>query len=432
MRARSRLWLRFRSLAGGAAGAGAPPLPSGLLAKYLFTEGSGTSVGDSSGNGNTGTKSNSAGWQAGGGLTLPTAGIVTLPTALGPQVKAFAVFLSQPIASFSSFSFLYSTGTDGTGGAAGFRSQGSLQLPYPEIFANADKILSGIPFYGNDVMIWSAGGVAPKLFLGGSEPVIYTAQPTNSTLVGGASNVRIGSWYQGSFGPVGAMECALLFDHEFSQAEATQVTTFGRYIATQRGRTVGYTNPSATRVLAGSGDSIMAGATATSPFMTTMTLANTWTRYNFGIPGQTLAQVLTAEPTRSFPLVAPGAPRSLFLSQAGTNDIVFAGATAASVLAMRVSLCTAALARGWRYLSLPLLSRGTSGGVFDPIHQLFNVLNEAYSWPSGASAVPASALPGLTATGNYLNGNFSDQVHPNDTGVAIEASGYAPYINAQA
>jgi len=434
-------------------GAAASPLAEllalpGLLAVYLYDEGSGTTLGDSGPNGYHGTLgagANAPTWTS-RGLTFGINSQVTLPDALISLTKC-TTSLVTPIPE--------GCGTGGGGGNVGgsdltasivgtsdlfagwhhfLRANYTARQPCPSIFP--DSGTSTCPVYGTPIVTIGFGGGRGRFFVG-TVAADYRDLSNNPPLTGGSPLYAGKANFFSGGGEQHLLICwSAVPDTETLAAAVAAITAIKTPAVTR----VGVWNDRTTRSLTVDGDSVTFGSGATSSWVQLLAPAQTFNKYNFSFPGRASLDCLdgyargmagTYQTYSSFPTRASLAPASVYVYWLGTNSL-YPGADAAAVtaeLARCVTAVTNAVGAGFtKVLVMPMLSRVG----LDTNKTSFNSQVAAYSWPASVTVVPASAMPFLTNDGQYADTTYfqGDQVHPTDVGQQYIADQVVSYVNA--
>lgn len=193
-------------------------------------------------------------------------------------------------------------------------------------------------------------------------------------------------------------------------------------------------------LIAGLGDSIMAGVGATNAtaWLYTLqgdlngTLATPPRLLNAGFAGYTLAQMTADYTTRIKPSFSASRSKNILIIAGGSNDLVdSASRTAAQVTSDTYSLCDIARTDGFKVVLASILPRtdaGTTG--FAAKRALVNA-DTSVNWPSHADAY--ANVAGIVGMGADTDPNSTtnynpDHVHPNSTGNGLEKPVYSTAV----
>lgn len=440
-----------------------PPIPGlvtdGLLGCWTFTDGAGSTVLDRSGNGRHGSfpgGSNNPTWGASGlvfaGSTTQSSGqYVSLP------------FTSAELAAAVTWQWCRTQDTVNQGPTLSADTAGSLQLgtvwgwtksatvcePWTGFASNLTKTSGYDPAYGPEVVTvvrTSSGG--DLLYLGSAATTKYTS--ATSSLGGG--NTTSGTVWLGksdaTWNTVKSFTGTMHFLAVYSRAlTPSEVTTNSAAIkawqASLRGTSYPWTNPATTRQLLAVGDSNTYGFSSTSYF-DSMTLAQTVSRYNFGITGLYVGEqnghgMAYSLAQRQLPLVAPGAAWTGMVLMGGTNDMA-ASTTAATCFASLqgiisdfLAACAAKGATG-KVAILPIPNFGPLYGDQTKQQGLNALIKAAYvdATVANVSSFDPATVAAIYATDAYLDSTYfqADQVHLKTAGHDLVAPKVAALVDA--
>lgn len=175
------------------------------------------------------------------------------------------------------------------------------------------------------------------------------------------------------------------------------------------------------------GDSLTVGVGSTGgneyPTQTMALFSDVWHYYNFGVNGQTVAQMIADAASQVDPTLVPPAVNICIL-WGGTNSLYFGG-TAAATYADIVTYCNARRAAGWTVIVGTITPRTNAGtpGTFEADRQTVNAAIRA-NWPSFADALADIAADSrLGDAGDETDTTYyTDLVHMTDAGYAVVAS----------
>jgi len=213
-----------------------------------------------------------------------------------------------------------------------------------------------------------------------------------------------------------ALNEVVIYDHALTTAELAGLTAYLR---------ARYRIPVSYPVrLVYDGDSITAGYQSTNGFSypnQANLLLPLCDGYNFGISGETLAQMLAAAPANLDPLYDSTKTQNVVVLCGGTNDLS-EGATPASVYANLQAYCAARRSAGWKVVVTTILPRSAS----DPFESNRQALNASIraNWGTFADGLADIAAdsrigaPGANANQEYF---AADGTHPNNAGYGVLA-----------
>lgn len=421
-----------------AALAGAQIVKAGLLGQYQFTEGSGSTLNDISGNGNNGTLGSSTHaptWVAGGGLSFAHSSqqTVAFPAALNAALTVQIVVAFNTTASVGSMDLMASTvgspngislhvnnnnnfPNHSGGGNAAFSNPGTTVFGTLEIQSAMPADGLGMLTYvlgtaGNsnyDTVYWNAGLSAAM-----------TAQLRSGGVAGGAGVFQLGgsSIDASYFG--GTVYYMLVYSGVLTQAQIAQnFAAVSALIQARQG--INLTGPkvsySAGNQFIADGDSLTQGTNASNPYTTALSLNGTWNIGNIGIPGQTIQTMAGQVQNTVIPALAANAPNRVCVVWAGTND-VSTGTSAAQTLYYLQSYCNQVRAAGNKVIVCTMISRTGQ----DTNKNSYNALIRAnwHAFADGLADLAANA--NLGADGANTNSTYfgTDHIHLTATGYAI-------------
>lgn len=430
-------------------------LTSGASADYYFTQTSGTSLTDSSGNGNTGTL-------GAGSSTLPTwtgkglqfgtysggqAGVM-LPSALNGSQTVLIVFYANPLPQHSLINSQYETLVTSTLGGSGLNIMASFINPSGNFDGNTYGLSTFAGGSSNTVALDTYSGLhaytlvcgvsgtsLDHLYLDGVEVATYQAQgascgkQTSGNLYLGTTNVT--PWNNGMFD--GAMYRAVFWPSQLTATQVQQDALTALAEVSSRGvstapQYVSVGSPS----LYCSGDSITYGFGVTTTFCAELSLVNqpAYVITNWGISSVTAKSLAASEPNRVAQYCrAVGGYRPIALVMEGTNDFFSSNSSvsAASVMASYAADIASLSSAGCRVFAGTTLSRtgtSTNGTSFDVNKDSYDALILAGAKAAGAEGVIDYAADArLGADGANTNTTYfqADKTHPTQAGVDIMA-----------
>lgn len=425
------------------------PVTSGLLFDWRMAEcdgsqGSGTTLKDCSGNGNTATLH-------GAGASTPTFGLtgltfvgtnnqyVQLDTSVTSQIKTVIVASTKSsyaggfpmwVGNTSSNGWhLYQTYDEVTNSPTTFKSN-SYITKTAEAFSNPGVVAAVIQSGQNDQVFVSSPTPSEwneTPYVTGSRGDSSAGFATGTLQLGGSTGK--GTYFSGTF------YRALAYSTALTATQLRQTYMALKNDMNRRGVTLYPRNTATNNELVAVGDSITAGGTggATS-WVTLLTTSDTFTKVNMGSSGQKAVEALTRLQGDIIPLAAGYGARNVAVVDIGTNDIN-GGIAPAAVQASIMAIARTLVLYGFQVLVVGQLSRCT--GVEANI-QALNVLLQNNAETGGYTYMLPDPL--LTATNACANTTyFSDGTHPtttgeqllaNDIGDAVDSMVNAPCISA--
>lgn len=366
----------------GALGASSNPVPTGLLAEYLFTDGSGTTVSDSSGHANSATFGTTApSWTTWGVNFNPASGAVaetiSLPTALNswatvvfyvcPKVGPQSTTPTGPAETWSQYQILlgstdysganlptaYMTTTTGNGGSAAYDG-----FIVPQIWNGLTSATTAATagFGSCSTVTYVRDSATDHLYVNGVE--------TGYTRHGGSSSYKVNANYTiGSSGVnqtwsalMGNLAYAAFWSAELTASQVVSVTSYVSSMVTSRsGYPNAVPNTFSGNQLIISGDSITAGYES-APWTNYVTLNTTYNVQNWAIGGQNVANIQVMGPVRDL-TGATSNGTNTFIIYGGTNDICIDGYTAAQAWQNISQAIQARKALGARVIVADIISR---------------------------------------------------------------------------
>jgi trimeric autotransporter adhesin len=424
-------------------GSSAPsPVTSGLIAQYLFLDGSGTNCHDSSGNGNDATLDSNRSflvfpsWITGGGLNFSGYGQqVDLPSAVSSAAQTIQMLINPNYQ--LQYPFLAGN-DDGTWGV--------WLLNYYNNLTVNDAVKSQIAGMWNlgvaggcldyafqntpQVVTWTNDGTQDLLYFNDSPPIMIA--PTNVTREGNiylGNNINYGDnsdvGFTGSMGPV------LVYNRAVSAAEVVSNYNYLKTFPMASGIPV--FNPATGSTLGCIGDSITYGLGTTNPWPVNLVTTRTYQTRNFGVDGQTLASATVTDFDKVKYWYASAGVKNVVTIWLGTNDIALLGSTPGATFALLTAFVARFIAIGSKVIVIPMISR--TG--YDTQKNELNSLSWGYSWGPNVQVIQSNdAYMGsgsafnYFADGAYSNSTYfnSDGVHPTQTGSTLSI---VPAVSAQ-
>jgi lysophospholipase L1-like esterase len=438
--------------AGGVTGSGGTSLSTGTAlvpgatADYSFMDGTGTTLTDSTPNGNNGTLSSGANapvWTRNGLAFSATQG-VSLPSALNGTQTFFAAVYINPLTGGQQIHEQYPVLVTSSNGLTGVNLMISLKLGAtfyplayaPSILANgavtttATNVMSG--FHVLAYVLGTGAGSVDHFYVDGVEVGSYSAQgasansQSSGNLYLGSSNA--GPWSQGGFN--GTMYRFRTYPSALSAADVQTVSQAIRADAASRGVPVTPApQPVSTPQLHAIGDSITFGEGGVTPWPSLLSLTNqpAYAVQNWGISSITLIDILGSESNRAALSCASTTGPSIAIILAGTNDFLFGSPTPQSVFASMTGEIQVLKRAGCKVFAATMLSRGgtdINGTSYDADKNAYDALILTQAKAVGADGViDFAANPLLGADGANTNTYFqADHIHPSQTGQALLGS----------
>ncbi|NYF78568.1 GDSL-type esterase/lipase family protein [Granulicella arctica] len=429
-------------------------LLSGASADYNFLQGSGTTITDSTGNGNTGTLSTTAAptWTATGlafvpgqGVSLPATlngtqtyfmGLYINPLTAGTQtINQYPVLLSSS-AGGSGFNFMYSYTPSANGG---FISNAYA----PTLYVNSQaatitpNLLSG--FHVLAAVLGTGSGNTDHIYIDGVEVANYTRQGTSAgTQTTG--NLFLGSSAVSPWATSGFNGTMYRLRTYATQLSASTVQSVSLAIANEiasRGVPVSPVNiPLATPQLQAIGDSITYGQGVTTPWPSLLGLTNqpAYTITDWGITGITLSAINGSDPNRAALRCHSSSGPSVAVVFAGTNDFAIMPTSATALFANMMGEVQTMKQAGCRVFVGTMLSRtgnDVSSNTLDSDKDAYDALILAQAKAGGADGIiDFAANPLLGADGANANTSFqSDHIHPTQAGQQLLANAASNALN---
>jgi lysophospholipase L1-like esterase len=399
---------------------------SGLIGQYAMLDANGTTLPDSSGNGNNGILTgNPAVGSLGITYSQASAQYATLPPAISSYVTV-QVFCDT---AYGNMHGTYGTivGSSTAGKAAVLLDADAVGNHFmPSIFAGGFSTISASSQGSPTMVTWTADSSADLLYLNGTPASLYSLQGGNLSNIGGSIELAAGANGTGTFGYVGTQYYALFYNRKLSASEVQQNYHAVSSILQKRGLLV----PAAPNTATGSnllcdGDSItqQPGVGGVTSYCSANKIATNYPYsniINLGVSGHYLQWSLYQDQYDSTilnPLAANTAV--VFL---GTNDISLAGTTPAATHSYLWAHCKRLQQQGWKVVVVTMLDRSGQ----DANHETYNNLIRA-NWRNYADALAdAGADPVLGCAGCSSNTTyFQDGVHPTQAGQNIVAG----YVN---
>lgn len=431
---------------------------TGLLADYHFQDGTGTTVADSSGNGNNGTANANTTWVANGldfadpASTTNKAAAVSLPAALNTTKTILMVVYEKPIQKTlmaGQFQLLVtsSLSTAGLNLTAGYvNSTGAFESGYSlSTYVSTSNTTAKNRFSGLhalEMVCGTGGSDKDHLYIDGTE-VSYTnqgsscgAQTSGNLYIG---NAGVAPWT--SSGQMSATAYRAAFwstQHTAAQVKAESLAALSEVVS--RG-VAPVSQPVGVPTLFAVGDSITFGQGVATPWPSSLSLTNqpSWTIENWGIPSVSALTVSASEPNRIAPRcqsTSGYAPVSIVFM--GTNDFNSTGGTAATAQVVWNSIASEINTlknAGCKVFVGTMISRtgsGTNSQTNDANKNALDALIVSQSKTVGADGlIDFAANPNLGADNANSNTTYFqvDGTHPTLTGQGLLATAASNTLN---
>jgi len=415
--------------------------PTGLISLYAMTDGSGSTLTDSSGNGNNATLASAGAaptWVT-GGLHFANTQFVSLPSAVNtartiqifavPDVPVYPPLTAQPdnvtilqgsVAQSIALRMSRFTGDKGYGGTPCMGRTDALQ-----------QICSATNVAGPHLVSWVISAGVSKIYVDGNE-VVYT---THGSMSSSLTLIQGGVWQLGG-SAIGVNEYyfgtvfyALFYSTELTPEQIAQNYTAVAAILEKRGVQLNYTlGSSVSNQAVFVGDSITYGQGATAGFPSLISTISTYTVTNKGIPSIWAQQWRPYLPFTVDPLYGGGAAQNIVFVFLGTNDTALGNVAADQILGNLSGIANERRQKGWKVIVATMLSRTGA----DAKKNTLNTLIRQY-WSSFADALcdfaadPLLGADGASASATYFQ---VDHVHPTDAGQALLATHAQQTINS--
>lgn len=418
------------------------PVPAGG-GEYTFTDGGGTTVADSSGNGNTMTLcggGNAPTWYTYGlafldtGQPAPGYNCVTTPFksygtvyfATITPTQLLNTGTSAPYGLPASNGAIFMGFTAYAGSGLNLQTQPSINAFQPSTFSGAGSTNAADGFGGAHVYSFSAGTSSTALdrwMVDGTEPA-YTTQVASASWVpitgGGVYELGTALNNNGYYWR-GVITYMIVYPGQHTVAQQIAVTRYIQAKLAARGSmpvvSIGKNTARVPQFVA-SGDSLTSSQQGTAQWTASMSTINPYSVTNNGIAGITAFDICKMGEQQWGKYIVPGMTTLHFW--AGTNDIANANRSPADVWASLISCGIQAKRYGARTAVATMLDRGGSGNSMINSKNALNALIRSGWKSSGAfdalndlAEVPALGADGASAnTSAVSTGCFStDKVH---------------------
>lgn len=413
--------LSVLSSGGGGSAYPSQVIQSGLIAEYRFTDGSGTTLTDFSGNNNNGTLGsggNAPTWGAAPGFGLIGNGVsqvfVDLPAAVGPAtVKTVQIFTSFQNASLYSLgvnkspALLQTTNSDET---VGFSNAFFANFSWQAIGAWGNNQLARYTrasLVGTGLV--SISMTNPDTYYLGSTALVANA--SNNLFNSGTGTFRFFSGFTGfnAYYFPGTIYYAVFYNRALNAGEIAQNYLFIQGAMNNRGVQVSNADTFTTSSrLTAEGDSITSGnAGGFTPWVSDITLNGTWSIVASAQSGQTMATIQQSGNVADGPYFAVNGGPNVVSIWAGTNDGDQTGQTQITNMS---SYALQRKQQGYKVVAATMMSRTAA----DTHKNNLNALIRG-TWATFADGLvdiasdPLVGADGASANTTYFN---ADGIHP--------------------
>ncbi|QNI36818.1 GDSL-type esterase/lipase family protein [Edaphobacter albus] len=430
-------------------------LLAGATADYNFLQGAGTTVADSTTNGNNATLLTGAAtptWTS-TGLSFATAQGVVLPSALNATRTFFLAVYINPLTAGNqpgnSYPVLISSSMGGNGFNFMYQSatpDGNNLIPQtyaPRVYTNGYPVTSAANFISGfhvlAVTLGSGSGSLDRLYIDGVEVASYIKEGTSA----GAQTT--GNLYLGSSGVSpwttsglnGVFYRLRTYPTQLAAVDVQTISAAIRNEVANRGVVVTPQSiVSATPQLHAIGDSITFGTGASTPWPSLLSLSNqpAYTTKNWGIYGVLLQALNGSEANRVGQRCLASSGPSVAVVFAGTNDLSFGFDAPTTFAALAGEIQTLKQAGCKVFVGTMLSRTGVDGRsvLLDSDKNAYNALVLGKARQAGADGiVDFAANPQLGADGAYANTSVfnADGVHPNQAGQQLLANAVSNVLN---
>ena len=443
---------------GGGSGVSVAALPvSGASADYHFLEGSGSTLADATGNGNTATLGAGAlapVWVT-NGLAFTGQESVSLPAELNTsKTLCNGVYLTplSTVIPTNQYAILISSSLGAAGANMMYAKNGNA---FPSFALNiapgsgartqSNTLISG--FHVACFVLGTGGGNFDHLYVDGQEVTYSTlgssyGLQTSGNYFLGSSNTSFwtasglnGTYYRFAAWPVQLTAAQIQAVSLSMQAE----------IAARGVPVIPATIPLAGPQLLASGTSITFGAGLSSPstqawpFNLSLTNQPSYTIQDYGISGIMLESINGSEANRLAPLCTTMNGPSVYILEGGENDFTFlGGSTAQSVFQNAAGIARTVKAAGCRAYIMTKFSRAgidVNGNTFEADKSALDaVILESYKAAGFDGVIDAGAILAMGCDGCNTNSTYfqSDNVHPTAAGqllIAVAVNNRLNYDN---
>jgi hypothetical protein len=409
---------------------------SGATAEYPFTDGSGTSVADITGNGNTGTlSSGSAPTWTTYGLSFNT-GSGTNNQYVQTPIKTWrtlvlnvcpTTYAQNSTGNFTASLFSSFAGTPSGGGidlvssGPAYNNLASFASFYPGIYATGTSFNTGAQTgtAGCPTIVYTLD-TSDHIYVNGTE-ISYQSQGSSASSVTTTSTGYVlGGAAASNFSFIGTINYAIFYPGVLTSSQVKSVTTFINAQVLARQNYPMSTQPATAsgNQLICNGDSLTSAINGTSTWCNNSNLptTNTYNKVVWAISSDTAQNNVGANFMRTLSSVSPGGGRNICNHWLGTNDVSVSNQfTAAQTWAALQRLAIQDRAAG----CFPVVGTMISRTGLDTQKNALNALIRANWQQSSFGALDdIAAVPGLGADGANTNVNcFSgDHIHLNGPG----------------
>jgi hypothetical protein len=419
--------LQTQKLVFNALPASASLVTNGLMAYFPMSEGNGTTINDTSGNGYTGTFGGSDNAWTAAGVSFDGNGWIDLPASLN-TAQTIQMWTDVAIPHPDGGEALIGTAANGTGTSLDwYLGNQTFILESNTGFGAA----SATPFTGSATLALVEGssglGTLDQYWINGTQA--YIAEPSNSTVADLAltGHFQIAS-AEGTTGLSGIVGPVAFYDRPLMASEIAQNAAFFNQLQQSRGVETQEGDLSSQNQFIAMGDSITFGLYASHPYCYYLTEPS-FNAQCLGYIGETTAQGILQAPQFSN-YYDTQAKQNIFFDWYVSNDAAD-GETNDQIVQNLSATCSEIkqIYPGWKVIIGTMMSRvivpePQRDGLNDVIRQQAPDICDGF--------IDIAADPLLGANGAYADGYFADETHPNDQGQQEVAGIVTRYINSVA
>jgi hypothetical protein len=418
--------LQTQKLAFNALPVAASLVTDGLMAYFPMSEGKGTTINDTTGNGYTGAFGGSGNTWAAAGVSFDGNGWIDLPATLN-TAQTIQMWTDVAVPHPDGAEALIGTTANGTGDSlAWYLSNQIFYLQSQSGFGAS----SATPFTGSATLALVEGsstlGTLDQYWINGTQTFI--AEPSNSTVadLALAGHFQIAAT-EGTNGLLGAVGPVAFYNRPLVASEIAQNAAFFNQLEQSRGVETQEGDLSTQNQFIAIGDSITFGLYASHPYCYYLAEPSFNSRC-LGYIGQVTAEgVLQAPQFANY--YDTHAKQNIFFDWYVSNDVADS-VPANQTIQNQQTTCSEIkqVYPGWKVVVGTMMSRT---GVPDSPRSAINDLIRQQIGPCDGF-IDVAADPVLGADGAYADGYFADETHPNDQGQQEVAGIVTRYINSVA
>ena len=398
---------------------------NGLMAYFPMSEGTGTTIGDTSGNGYTGTFGGSDNTWTAAGVSFDGNGWIDLPTDLN-TAQTIQMWTDVAIPHPNGAEALIGTTANGTGTSLDWLLAHQIFILQSNTGFGA---ASATPFTGSATLALvegsSALGTLDQYWINGTQA--YIAEPSNSTV---ADLALVGHFQiaaaEGTNGLLGIVGPVAFYDRPLMASEIAQNAAFFNQLQQSRGVDTQEGDLSSQNQFIAMGDSITFGLYASHPYCYYLN-EPAFNSQCLGDIGQVTALgVLQAPQFANY--YDTQAKQNIFFDWYVSNDVADGVPSDQTIQNLKTTCSTIKqIYPGWKVVIGTMMSRigvpdSQRSTINDSIRQQANDTCDGF--------VDVAADPVLGADGAYADGYFADETHPNDQGHQEVAGMVTRYINS--